>query len=102
MPSQPIAIWITPCNWRSVKVAGTCTLRHTIGLSPDSQTLNCIIVPDISDAEAGDEPVRFGKGASCAALSFMLSAETEIVSHPAPHFVMLSMMTRWASVQNPF
>ncbi len=50
-----------------------------------------MIVPDISDAEAGEEPVRFGKGASYAALSFMLSAETEIVSRLAPHFVMLPM-----------
>ncbi|MBB4200921.1 hypothetical protein GGD83_004750 [Rhodoblastus sphagnicola] len=59
--SQPIAIWITPCNWRSVKVAGACTLRQIIGLSSNSQILNCMTAPPgISDAEAGDEPVRFG------------------------------------------
>lgn len=51
-----------------------------------------MIVPDFSDVEVGDEPVRFGKGASYAALSFMLSAETEIVSRPAPHFLMVSLL----------
>lgn len=41
----------TPCNSRSVMVAGTCTRRHTIGLTSFSHTLNC----RISDASPGPE-----------------------------------------------
>src|SRR3954469_9028858 len=41
MPSQPIVTWITPCSSRSVKLTGTRTRRHTIGLMPTSQTLSC-------------------------------------------------------------
>src|SRR5271156_5762941 len=43
MPSQPMATWITPCSSRSVKVVGTRTRRHTMGLTPTSQTLTCRI-----------------------------------------------------------
>jgi len=38
-----IATWITPCNSRSVKDAGTSTRRHIIGLIPVSHTLICRI-----------------------------------------------------------
>ena len=41
MPSQPIATWITPCSSRKVQVSGTSNRRHTIGLIPNSHTLNC-------------------------------------------------------------
>jgi hypothetical protein len=36
-----MATWITPWSSRSVKLAGTKTRRHTIGLIPVSQTLTC-------------------------------------------------------------
>ena len=41
-------------------------------LNPNSQPLNCMIVPDISGGDAGDGPARLGKGNSYATLCSML------------------------------
>src|SRR5450631_1477039 len=53
MASQPIATWTTPCNSRSVKLAGTRTRRHTIGLTPSSHTLICTMSPAAAADDAG-------------------------------------------------
>src|SRR3954469_4022532 len=61
MPSQPMAIWKTPCSSRKVQSAGISTRRHTIGLTSLSQSFSCRMEPDGSGEDAR---ARFAKGQS--------------------------------------
>jgi hypothetical protein len=59
MPSQPIVTWTTPCSSRSVKLAGTRTRRHPIGLMPTNQTLTCRTASTFT-AASGEEATAAG------------------------------------------
>src|SRR3954468_22244735 len=87
MPSQPMAIWKTPCSSRKVQSAGISTRRHTIGLTSLSQSFSCRMEPE---GGGEDARARFAKGQSRGDQRTSLRGYAASRSYNAPHFRMLS------------